>query len=190
MHPAIFNRARVYGAKLIRDLPRREDIYLGVASSKHAMAIAGLDSAKPDSDPIKYRVVNSWGPDIGDHGIYHMYAEWFEENVFKLAVHESVLDDRDRAGVRRIRSRCPAATSTESRRVAGLRASPGRASRPGDSQIVAIVSSRSSSSPASSSRLLLGGGGASDPRWDWTRTTSDECEHGSEDAIADDECAG
>ena len=96
MHPDIFNRSHVYGAKVIRDLPRREDIYLGIASSKHAMAIVGLDSARPDSDPIKYRVVNSWGADIGDHGIFHMYAEWFEENVFKLAVHESVLDDRDR----------------------------------------------------------------------------------------------
>jgi bleomycin hydrolase len=97
MHPAIFNRTRVYGAKMIRDLPRREDIYLGIASSKHAMAIAGIDSARPGSEPIKYRVVNSWGPDIGDHGIYHMYAEWFEENVFKLALHQSVLDGRDRA---------------------------------------------------------------------------------------------
>ena len=97
MHPAIFNRTRVYGTRVIRDLPRREDIYLGIASSKHAMAIAGLDSARPGSSPIKYRVVNSWGPDLGDRGIYHMYAEWFEENVFKLAIHESVLDDRERA---------------------------------------------------------------------------------------------
>ena len=97
MHPAIFNRTRVYGAKVIRDLPRREDIYFGTASSKHAMAIAGLDRTTPDSVPIKYRVVNSWGPDAGDHGIYHMYAEWFQENVFKLAVHESVLDDRELA---------------------------------------------------------------------------------------------
>jgi bleomycin hydrolase len=97
MHPGVFNRARVYGAKLIRDLPRREDIYLGIASSKHAMAIAGIDSRRPGGSPIKYRVVNSWGPDMGDRGMYHMYAEWFEENVFKLAVHESVLDARERA---------------------------------------------------------------------------------------------
>jgi bleomycin hydrolase len=97
MHPGIFNRTTVYGARMIRDLPRREDIYLGIASSKHAMAIAGLDSARPGADPIKYRVVNSWGADNGDHGIYHMYAEWFEENVFKLAVHDSVLENRDRA---------------------------------------------------------------------------------------------
>jgi bleomycin hydrolase len=86
----------VYGARLIRDLPRREDIYFGTASSKHAMAIVGLDRAKPGSAALKYRVANSWGPDLGDKGIYHMYAEWFEENVFKLAVHESVLDDRER----------------------------------------------------------------------------------------------
>ncbi|MFI4942938.1 MAG: C1 family peptidase [Burkholderiales bacterium] len=97
MHPAIFDRARAYGARLIRDLPRREDIYLGIASSKHAMAIAGLDSLRPDSSPIKYLVVNSWGSGYGDHGRYHMYAEWFEENVFKLAVHESVLTARERA---------------------------------------------------------------------------------------------
>ena len=96
MHPGIFDRDRVYGTRLIRDLPRREDIYLGVATSKHAMAIAGIDVPRRGG-AVKYRVVNSWGRDLGDRGIYHMYAEWFEENVFKLAVHESVLDARDRA---------------------------------------------------------------------------------------------
>jgi bleomycin hydrolase len=96
MHPLLYDRTRAYGSRLVRDLPRREDIYLGVASSKHAMAIAGID-AGPGGRAVKYRVVNSWGPETGDRGIYHMYAEWFEENVFKLAVHESVLDPRERA---------------------------------------------------------------------------------------------
>jgi bleomycin hydrolase len=101
MHPDIFNRARVYGREIVRDLPRREDIYLGVAASRHAMAIAGLDLGESGSTPIKYRVVNSWGCDLGDRGVYHMYSEWFEENVFKLAVHESVLDEEERAAFRR-----------------------------------------------------------------------------------------
>jgi bleomycin hydrolase len=96
MHPRIFNRARLYGGPLIRDLPRRDDIYFGTASSKHAMAIVGLDRPAPGAAPIKYRVANSWGPDMGDHGIYHMYADWFEENAFKLAVHQSVLHRRER----------------------------------------------------------------------------------------------
>ena len=95
MHPGIFNRTRLYGARLIRDLPRRDDIYFGTASSKHAMAIVGVDRSRTGA-AIKYRVANSWGPDVGDNGVYHMYAEWFEENVFKLAVHESVLTDRER----------------------------------------------------------------------------------------------
>ncbi len=95
MHPEIFNRTRLYGGRLIRDLPRRDDIYFGTASSKHAMAIVGLDRAANGS-AIKYRVANSWGPGMGDNGIYHMYARWFEENVFKLAVHESLLTDRER----------------------------------------------------------------------------------------------
>jgi bleomycin hydrolase len=81
---------------VIRDLPRRDDIYFGTAASRHAMAIVGLDRPQAGSGTIKYRVANSWGPDLGDRGIYHMYAEWFEENVFKLAVHQSVLDDRER----------------------------------------------------------------------------------------------
>jgi bleomycin hydrolase len=96
MHPEIFDRTRAYGTTLIRDLSRREDIYFGTASSKHAMAIVGLDRVKRGSPAIKYRVANSWGPDAGDKGVYHMYAEWFEENVFKLAVHSSVLDPRER----------------------------------------------------------------------------------------------
>jgi len=96
MHPGIFNRARLYGGRVIRDLPRRDDIYFGTAASRHAMAIVGLDRPRAGSGTIKYRVANSWGPDLGDRGIYHMYAEWFEENVFKLAVHQSVLDDRER----------------------------------------------------------------------------------------------
>jgi bleomycin hydrolase len=100
MHPSIFNRTRIYGSQIIRDLPRREDIYLGIASSKHAMAIVGVDVTKAGSSPLKYKVVNSWGPDLGDGGVYHMYADWFEENVFKLALHESVLDQRERVAYR------------------------------------------------------------------------------------------
>jgi bleomycin hydrolase len=97
MHPAIFNRSRVYGAQLVRDLPRREDIYFGIAASNHAMAITGLDDSGRGNAVVKYRVVNSWGRDTGDRGLYHMYAEWFEENVFKVAVHESVLTTPERA---------------------------------------------------------------------------------------------
>ena len=100
MHPAIFNRARVYQKQIVGDLPRHQDIYLGIASSKHAMVIAGIDRGGPRGTAAKYKVVNSWGSELGDHGVYHMYSAWFEENVFKLAVHESVLNPRERTAYR------------------------------------------------------------------------------------------
>jgi bleomycin hydrolase len=100
MHPAIFNRAQVYSKQIVRDLPRHQDIYLGIASSKHAMVIAGMDHGGPNGAPVKYKVVNSWGSELGDHGVYHMYSAWFEENVFKLAIHESVLNARERMAYR------------------------------------------------------------------------------------------
>lgn len=102
MHPAIFNRAHVYSKQIVRDLPRYQDIYLGIASSKHAMVIAGIDDGgRNGSPPTKYKVVNSWGSELGDQGVYHMYSAWFEENVFKLAVHESVLNAKERVAYRR-----------------------------------------------------------------------------------------
>jgi bleomycin hydrolase len=104
MHPGIFDRARVYGARLVRDLPRRDDIVLGVAASNHAMAIVGVDVAdrRDLASPIvKFRVVNSWGTTSGDRGFYHMYAAWFDENVFKIAVHADVLSPRERDAYRR-----------------------------------------------------------------------------------------
>jgi bleomycin hydrolase len=100
MHPAIFNRAQIYRKQIVRDLPRDQDIYLGIASSKHAMVISGIDDAGPNRIPVKYKVVNSWGSELGDGGVYHMYSAWFQENVFKLAVHESVLNARERAAYR------------------------------------------------------------------------------------------
>ncbi len=67
------------------------------------MAIVGVDVANRRdlaSPVVKFRVVNSWGASWGDHGVFHMYAPWVEENVFKIAVHESVLAPRERDAYR------------------------------------------------------------------------------------------
>lgn len=102
MHPEVFDRRRVYGRVMTGEISRADEMYLGVAASNHAMAITGIDERPLDAQggrrqTVKYRVANSWGQGVGDHGTYHMYAEWFEQNVFKLAVHKSVLNSRERA---------------------------------------------------------------------------------------------
>lgn len=101
MHPQVFDRRRLYGRVMTGEISRADEMYLGVAASNHAMAITGIDEHPGDgqsrrSRTVKYRVANSWGESMGDHGTYHMYAEWFEQNVFKLAVHKSVLSVSER----------------------------------------------------------------------------------------------
>ena len=102
MHPRVFDRQRVYGRVMTGEISRADEMYLGVAASNHAMAITGIDEQPGDGRSrrprtVKYRVANSWGETMGDHGTYHMYAQWFEQNVFKLAVHKSVLSVSERA---------------------------------------------------------------------------------------------
>jgi bleomycin hydrolase len=110
MHPAIFDRRRIYGNDPIRRLSRRDDIFYGIARPDHAMAIVGVDVAKRTdlaSPIVKFRVVNSWGESHGDHGIFHMYSPWYQENVFKIAIHDSVLSRRERAAYQRPLEKLP-----------------------------------------------------------------------------------
>lgn len=102
MHPDVFDRRLIYGRVMTGEISRADEMYLGVAASNHAMAITGIDEQPQGARggrrrTVKYQVANSWGEGVGDHGTYHMYAEWFEQNVFKLAVHKSVLNGLERA---------------------------------------------------------------------------------------------
>ena len=94
----VYDRTRIYGTQCPRP-PAPRHIYLGVRLLETCDGDCRPRPAHgpPPADPMKYRVVNSWGGGVGDHGTYHMYAEWFEQNVFKLAIHKSVLERRERA---------------------------------------------------------------------------------------------
>jgi hypothetical protein len=51
------------------------------SAPNHAMVITAvhLDAA---GKPVRYKVENSWGPDVGDKGYFVMSDKWFEEYVF------------------------------------------------------------------------------------------------------------
>jgi bleomycin hydrolase len=36
--------------------------------------------------PIRYKVENSWGKEVGDKGWFVMTADWFREHVFSVVV--------------------------------------------------------------------------------------------------------
>jgi len=39
------------------------------------------------ASPFKWLVENSWGSDRGRDGLWTMYDNWFEDNVYKVIVH-------------------------------------------------------------------------------------------------------
>ncbi len=55
----------------------------------HAMAFTGVDVV--DGKPRRCRVENSWGDDVGEKGFFLLTDSWFDEYVFEIAAHKSVL---------------------------------------------------------------------------------------------------
>ena len=44
-------------------------------------------------EPIKWKVENSWGADVGKKGYFVMSNEWFEEHVYQLIVPKKYLSE-------------------------------------------------------------------------------------------------
>jgi len=56
----------------------------------HCMLIVGVDL--DDEKPIKWKVENSWGIEVGKKGFFIMSDEWFDDNVYQLIVPKKYLD--------------------------------------------------------------------------------------------------
>jgi bleomycin hydrolase len=56
----------------------------------HAMVLTGVD-LDDEGRPMKWRVENSWGTDLGDEGYMLMTDAWFDEFVYELTVSKSTL---------------------------------------------------------------------------------------------------
>lgn len=52
----------------------------------HAMVISGVHIDPATNKPVRYKVENSWGDAVGDHGHFVMTDRWFEEFVFQIVV--------------------------------------------------------------------------------------------------------
>jgi bleomycin hydrolase len=56
----------------------------------HNMVILGVDLV--DDRPVKWKIENSWGDEVGHKGIFMMTDAWFDEHVYALVVHRKYLD--------------------------------------------------------------------------------------------------
>jgi bleomycin hydrolase len=97
MHPQIFDRAPIYGYKEgeAPELTRKQAAYFGNIAPTHAMVLTGLDQPDPAGPIVKFKVENSWGEKTGSKGIYHLYREWFLDNVFEVVVHKRFLNEAE-----------------------------------------------------------------------------------------------
>ncbi|MBI4869176.1 MAG: C1 family peptidase [Candidatus Wallbacteria bacterium] len=61
----------------------------------HAMVFLGVDMV--GGKAAKWKVENSWGPDVGQGGVFVMTDRWFLENVYGIIVHEKQIPRELRA---------------------------------------------------------------------------------------------
>jgi len=88
MDPAIYDYELVYGTEFALNKAGRLDY--GQSRMTHAMVITGVD-LNDEGRPMKWRVENSWGTDLGDEGYMLMSDAWFDEFVYELTVSKSYL---------------------------------------------------------------------------------------------------
>lgn len=72
------------------NLDKATRLEIGDTHMTHCMLIVGVDL---DNDkPLKWKVENSWGADVGKKGFFAMSDDWFDDNVYQLIVPKKYLD--------------------------------------------------------------------------------------------------
>jgi len=80
-------------------LEKAQRLEMGETSMTHCMLIVGVD-LDADGQPIKWKVENSWGAEVGKKGYFIMSDAWFEDNVYQLIVPQKYLSDTEREQVK------------------------------------------------------------------------------------------
>ncbi len=77
-------------------LEKPERLEMGETSMTHCMLIVGVD-LDHDGQPVKWKVENSWGAEVGKKGYFIMSNEWFEDNVYQLIIPKKYLSETELA---------------------------------------------------------------------------------------------
>jgi bleomycin hydrolase len=84
----VYDYDLVYGTRFKLDKAGRLDY--GHSRMTHAMVLTGVDLDDSDK-PMKWRVENSWGTEIGDKGYFVMSDRWFDEFLYEVMVSKAYL---------------------------------------------------------------------------------------------------
>jgi len=85
----LYDYESVYNMEM--GLNKTERLVFRDSTINHGMAFIGVDLH--DDEPVKWLVENSWGSSRGSGGLWTMYDDWFEDNVYNIIVHRDYLSD-------------------------------------------------------------------------------------------------
>ncbi|MCC6751589.1 MAG: hypothetical protein IT371_28315 [Deltaproteobacteria bacterium] len=86
-----------YGAFVPEEkFAKRTRLRAGLGLANHAMVITGYDPAGAGGGVTKWKVDNSWGPEAGDRGHFHMYDDYFRQYGATVAVPRWALPEEVR----------------------------------------------------------------------------------------------
>lgn len=89
MEATLYDYESVYNMDMSID--KRQRLLYRDSTINHAMAFIGVDLVR--GKPAKWLVENSWGTDRGQKGLWTLYDNWFDANVFTLITHKKYVPE-------------------------------------------------------------------------------------------------
>ena len=76
-------------------LTKAQRLDYGESRMTHAMVLTGVDLDE-EGKPLRWKVENSWGEDVGDKGYFVMTDDWFSEFTYQVVVNKKFLTETER----------------------------------------------------------------------------------------------
>ncbi len=89
----LFEEDKLFGTTFIQTKGERLSYRQSV--SNHAMTLVGVDLDK-DGNPLKWKIENSWGDEVGKKGFFLMDDDWFSEYVYEVDVDKKYLTEEEK----------------------------------------------------------------------------------------------
>ncbi len=84
MDANLFDYHLIFGTDFMWDKGKRLDY--GESKLTHAMVFTGVNLL--DGKPLRWKVENSWGEDVGEKGYFVMSDKWFSEFLYQVVINK------------------------------------------------------------------------------------------------------